>query len=205
MKKYYVTTLLSALLATSANAIVYIDDVTIVYDMPPSLLHVLSLQDSLEGYGLFQYNIEKVDELQFEFKYLGIAEINSLFIAEIGEEITPEYVSGTTAFVTNRDVASGTASIDFAPSQTRYLAYWDDRNSNDTADIADNFGWVSLVRVGDYLFASASATAKGHGIVVGETEVIPEPSSSAFMFCLLMFVLGIKRTANGHRAAKSLA
>ena len=163
----------------------------------PLLKQSLYLTQSIPaGAGLFGIDINRLPvqnifEIHYEFDAISIAEEIALYAAEEGMYFGPEYASSNEPLVSNASGRSHTYIDAFRYQESKYYAYWDDRNFNSLKDLGDNYGWVqiALVDVGLFqrvgLVSPASATSVGNGIVVGSFTSIPEPSSFS------LIVLGI--------------
>lgn len=174
------------------QAAVIVDDAALIDSPFSSPNKLLTLTQSIPpGEGLFSIEVEAISTSQYNFNYAGIAEEYALFFANSGEEFTPTVALTDTPLVSNNGVDPGTTLVTFSPGQTRFFAYWDDRNFDSIPDVSDIYGWVTLQRSGSVLNVGASATAQGGGIVVGTTTQIPEPSAATLVclgtlaFCLL--------------------
>lgn len=166
----------------AANAVVIVDDASIIDEFFGFDDQTLTLTKSQMGGGLFAISIATQAEGQFLFEVQGIAEEYALFQVPKLSLFTPSFVNSTFPFISNDGFAgSGVLELNFG--ETAYLAYWDDRGPFDSIpNTSDNFGWVEVTpRLSSGLEVVSGATAIGSGIIVGTTTPIPEPS-----ICLLL-------------------
>jgi hypothetical protein len=171
---------------------VFVDDAKLI-DTSTKGLQSLRLTKSID-WGLFAVDVFTTNGSTFKFGYSGIAELYMMFDGKPGTLVDQAMVLNTPPVVTNSGMTSPYTST-FAPGETKYFAYWDDRGGalNESLGInlgrvspEDLYGWVALTRVGSTLAVTASATAKASPIVVGSfTAAVPEPESWA------LFALGV--------------
>lgn len=156
-------------------AVVVLDDAQIqpMWDLP----EVLTLTKSVD-WGVFAVSIQQQGS-DFRFAYAGIAELYRLFEATEGTLIDSTFAQQTTPIVGNDGIDPGSSLQSFALGESRYFAYWDDRNGGPLPDVQDNYGWVKLTRTADGLVASSSATAIGGSIQVGSVTAVPEAGALA--------------------------
>lgn len=156
-------------------ATVVLDDAQIqpMWDFP----EVLTLTKSVD-WGVFAVSIEQQGS-DFQFAYAGIAELYRLFEATEGTLIDSSFAQQTTPIVGNDGIDPGVSLQSFALDESRYFAYWDDRNGGPLPDAQDAYGWVKLTRTAGGLVASASATAIAGSIQVGSVTAVPEPGALA--------------------------
>ena len=184
------------LLGTAPGAFaqtVYLNDAVIVPSSSGS--QSLRLSKSID-WGFFGVNLSTKDGSQFQFAYEGIAELYMMFESTPGALVDMAMVLNTPPIVDNSGRMGTFRSTQvFAPGETKYYAYWDDRGGtfNDAAGPVlgrvspeDLYGWVALTRVGSSLSVTGSATAKAAPILVGSfTTAVPEPQTWA------LFALGL--------------
>jgi hypothetical protein len=186
----FVTSLVAAIVS-GANASVIINDAAVVPNpfFPPG--YQLTLTQSIPpGMGLFAINIEDLGSGDYRFSYAAIAEFYSLHNATFGLSFSANYVAANLPLVSNSPTGPFFSILNFAPNESKYLAYWDDRTPFDnTPGANDNYGWVRVTRTGNALVASESVTAIGGGIQVGTSTQIPEPSAMALLLVTSVLVL----------------
>jgi hypothetical protein len=147
-------------------------------------------------WGYFGVSLSTQDGSKYRFAYEGIAELYMMFESTPGTLVDMAMVLNTTPIVDNSGRLGASSNVQvFAPGETKYFAYWDDRGGtfNDAAGPVlgrvspeDLYGWVALTRVGSSLSVTGSATAKAAPILVGSfTTAVPEPQSWA------LFALGL--------------
>ena len=179
--------LLAGPLGTNADAAVILNDASIELVFGST---ALTLTQSIPpGQGLFAIEIVDQGFGFFQFHFAGIAQEYALFDAVPGLEFTPAYASQNTPLVSNNPVHPGSALLNFAPGESKYFAYWDDRGPFGGGPVSDdNYGWVRLTRDPLGLVASESVTALGGGIIVGTDIQIPEPGRVVLLLCGFAFV-----------------
>ena len=126
--------------------------------------------------GVFVVSITYLGGGSYGFGCIGLAEEYALFTTLPGVVFTASFAQTNTAFVSNDGEVPIFDILSFAPGETRYLAYWDDRDFDGEPDSGDNYGWVMLWWSTVELHLVASATCVGGGIVVGTDLIVPAPA-----------------------------
>jgi hypothetical protein len=162
----------------------------------------LTLDQSVNGYGLFAISITSPSESQFAFSYFGIAEVYALYAVTPGVVIDPAFADATTPLVSNNGIDPSSSVLFFDIGDSQMFGYWDARTFGPprTPGINDNYGWVLLTRTGSGLQVSSSATAIGGGIIAGTLTQVPEPSAGALTLLGIGVLIGLNRSCS-RRAA----
>lgn len=157
---------------------------------PPGTFFYLT-QTAPPGNGMFLYEVAMSGQSVFTFSYWGIAELNSVFIATLGDIFDNGFVGSQPPLASNSD-NPGSGSFTLLSGESLYLGYFDNRFFTDD----DLFGWARVTNVDGELVVDASATAVGGGIVVGTLTQVPEPATGA-IFALAMAGALVSRTKRG--------
>jgi hypothetical protein len=93
------------------------------------------------------------------------------------------------------DLNPANSLLDFAPGESKYVAYWDERSFQDPPipNAGDIYGWAEITRTDPGLQVTSSATAWGDGIIAGTTTQVPEPTAAAAMALGTTLLLSVRR------------
>jgi hypothetical protein len=180
--------------SSHAAAVVIVNDAAITPNPFNPADQLLTLTQSIPaGQGMFAIDIAPLGSNQFRFSYAAIAEEYGLFAVTNGAVFDPAFALSHTPLVANDPTGPGGSVQLFAPNQSIYFGYWDDRNFNGSPDGNDNYGWVLITRGVAGLEASSSATAIGGGIIVGTTTQVPEPATIVLVPLGIALLLRFRR------------
>lgn len=137
--------------------------------------YALTLENQSQG--LFAISITELPNSDFQFDFLGIAELFALYPVSSGQVVSPEFASSTPPFVTNSS-NPGQGVVNIPLGQSELFGYYDDNLDldglgNGIPGEEDLFGWFELGHASDGL----TLVQQGAGVVGTRTFGVPEPSS----------------------------
>ena len=192
--------LLGAFIQTSDAAVIQNDAMIVTPTTAPGDIEsgyltfehqIILTQTAPPGDGLFLLEVGFTSSSTFLFRYAGIAEVYSLYMADQGTIFDATYVNSQPSFVNNLNTP-GENTLTLLRGESQYIAYWDDRTipvtPDQSASDGDLYGWALVTNVAGELVVTESATATSTGIIVGTLQQIPEPSTTLLLIAGLSTV-----------------